>query len=95
LKGRYRISRNLNDVGKYKTPTLRNIAVTAPYMHDGRFPTLESVLLHYASGVQNSETLSPLLREGEQLGIKLSPQEQGDIIEFLYTLTDEKFINTY
>lgn len=95
FKGRYRITRDLNDLGKYKTPTLRNIALTAPYMHDGRFQTLERVLLHYAKGVQDSESLSPILKEGEQLGIKLSTQDQSDIIEFLHTLTDEEFINTY
>ncbi|SMG40571.1 cytochrome c peroxidase [Marivirga sericea] len=93
--GRYRISRDERDIGKYKTPTLRNIALTAPYMHDGRFPTLESVLIHYAKGVQDSETLSPILKDGEQLGIKLSPKEQSEIIEFLHTLTDEEFINNY
>lgn len=95
FKGRYRITRDPEDLGKYKTPTLRNIALTAPYMHDGRFPTLESVLLHYAEGVQKSETLSPLLKEGGKVGIKLSPQEQSDIIEFLHTLTDKEFINKY
>ena len=95
FKGRYRITRDPEDLGKYKTPTLRNIALTAPYMHDGRFPTLESVLLHYAKGVRKSETLSPLLKEGEKVGIELSPQEQSDIIEFLHTLTDKEFINKY
>lgn len=93
--GRYRISRDQNDVGKYKTPTLRNIALTAPYMHDGRFPTLESVLLHYAEGVQDSETLSLLLKQNQTLGIPLSSQEQNEIIDFLKTLTDEQFTNTY
>jgi len=53
------------------------------------------VLLHYAKGVRKSETLSPLLKEGEKVGIELSPQEQSDIIEFLHTLTDKEFINKY
>jgi len=93
--GRYRISRAHEDIGKYKTPTLRNIALTAPYMHDGRFLTLERVLQHYANGIKHSKTLSPILKKEGQLGIPLSAQEQSEIIEFLHTLTDEEFINSY
>ena len=64
--GRYRITRNDEDMGRFKVPTLRNIALSGPYMHDGRFNTLEAVLDHYANGVQVSATLSPMLQKDGQ-----------------------------
>jgi cytochrome c peroxidase len=84
--GRGRITHLPADIGKYKTPALRNVAVTAPYMHDGRFGTLEEVLEHYRSGVRPSATLDPLLSDG---GLPLSSEEGAAIIAFLRTLTDE------
>ncbi|MDX5481940.1 MAG: cytochrome-c peroxidase [Hymenobacteraceae bacterium] len=90
--GRGRITRQQQDIGKYKTPTLRNIALTAPYMHDGRFATLEQVLEHYRSGVVPSATLAPELRQQNgQLGIPITPEEKEKIILFLHTLTDKDF----
>ena len=89
--GRGRISGNPADIGKYKTPTLRNIALTAPYMHDGRFKTLAEVLEHYNSGVKNSATLDPLLQKNNRLGIALTAAEKEKIILFLNTLTDREF----
>jgi cytochrome c peroxidase len=94
--GRYRITRDPVDLGKFKVPTLRNVALSGPYMHDGRFKTLDQVLAHYAGGVQHSATLSPLLQKDGQPGLGLSSSEQQKIISFLHTLTDEEFIrNSY
>lgn len=87
--GRFRITRNPVDIGKFRTPTLRNIAVTGPYMHDGRFATLEAVLEHYASGVKKSATLDRRIPVG---GFRFSPKERAEIIHFLMTLTDENFL---
>lgn len=78
---------------KFKVPSLRNAALTAPYMHDGRFGSLESVLNFYASGVRASATLDPLLSNNGVLGIALTQEEKTAIIAFLKTLTDEEFIN--
>lgn len=91
--GRYRITRNDEDMGRFKVPTLRNIALSSPYMYDGRFKTLDEVLAHYADGVQVSATLSPLLQKNGQPGLGLSNSEQQKIISFLHTLTDEEFVS--
>lgn len=91
--GRYRITRNDEDMGRFKVPTLRNIALSGPYMHDGRFNTLEAVLDHYANGVQVSATLSPMLQKDGQPGLGLSSSERQKIISFLHTLTDEEFVS--
>ena len=89
LYGRGRITRLAADVGKYKTPTLRNITLTGPYMHDGRFQSLEEVLEHYRAGVVPSPTLATQLRQGQVLGIPLSDADKESILAFLQTLTDE------
>ncbi|MBO2007437.1 cytochrome-c peroxidase [Hymenobacter negativus] len=91
--GRAQISGQPADVGRFKVPTLRNVALTAPYMHDGRFQTLAQVLAHYDHGVIASPTLDPALRPpGGRLGIALTTQEQDDLLAFLQTLTDQSFI---
>jgi cytochrome c peroxidase len=91
--GRAHITSRAADRGRFRVPSLRNVARTAPYMHDGRFATLPQVLAHYAHGVQPSPTLDPLLRQpGGQLGIALSSQDQADLLAFLHTLTDEAFL---
>ena len=80
------------DKAKFKTPTLRNIEVTGPYMHDGRFSTLEEVIEHYNSGGHASSTVSPLMKNiGD--GLLLSPEDKQALIAFLRTLTDEEFLN--
>ncbi len=76
-----------SDNGRFKAPTLRNIALTAPYMHDGGIATLEGVLDHYASGGKAIPNKSPAMRSH-----KLTPQERADLIEFLRTLTDEELL---
>lgn len=92
-RGRNEVSSLPDDVGKFRVPSLRNIAATAPYMHNGKFKTLESVLEHYASGVKDSPSLDPLLRQPDgTLGIPLSFSERQALIAFLKTLTDEEFL---
>lgn len=90
--GRYHVSLIESDKGKFKVPSLRNVAITAPYMHDGSLRTLESVLAHYALGVQKSSTLDPELDKNGVIGIPMSTEERTAIIRFLHTLTDDKFI---
>lgn len=89
--GRMAVTQNEADRGKFKTPSLRNVALTAPYMHDGRFTTLEQVVAHYSNGVQRSATLDANLAKHPEGGLQLSPQEQADLVAFLRTLTDEPF----
>lgn len=94
------VTKDPQDKGKFKVPTLRNIAVTGPYMHDGRFGTLEEVMEHYNTGIRLSETLSPLILEADNqkinpdqaTGLQLENQEVQAIIAFLHTLTDERFL---
>jgi len=90
--GRYRVTLNENDRYKFKVPSLRNIEKTAPYMHDGRFFTLEAVLNHYSSGVVGSATLDASLSNNGNLGIALTDSEKAKIIAFLKTLTDEQYL---
>jgi cytochrome c peroxidase len=86
--------------GMFKVPSLRNIDLTAPYMHDGRFNTLEQVLDHYDSGIKYSSTLSPLIVEADNRGavaaggisLHLTAGEKAAIIAFLHTLTDRDFV---
>ena len=90
--GRFRITLNPADMHKFKTPSLRNVAKTPPYMHDGRFFTLDAVLNHYSNGVQDSPTFDAQLKQNNVLGISLSDDEKTKLVAFLNTLTDEDFI---
>lgn len=87
-EGRKMITQNVSDLGKFKVPTLRNIAISYPYMHDGRLNTLDQVLEHYNSGIKQSSTLDPIL----QNGITLTADDKAKLISFLNTLTDNTFI---
>jgi cytochrome c peroxidase len=89
--GRSRITELPDDLGKFKVPSLRNVTLTPPYMHDGRFQTLEQVLSHYASQVKNTPTVDPALRSGDSLGIPITDDERVKIIAFIKTLTDHEF----
>jgi cytochrome c peroxidase len=89
--GRYKITLVASDNGKFKTPSLRNIALTAPYMHDGRFATLQQVLDHYNTGFHYSTNLDPILVIANKG--RMSTQDMDDIIAFLGTLTDTAFAN--
>ncbi|MEO1654719.1 MAG: cytochrome c peroxidase [Bacteroidota bacterium] len=85
-----------SDLGKMRVPSLRNIALTAPYMHDGRFQTLEAVLDHYNEHIQNAPNLDPLIMEASNEpdggSLLLTKEEKEDIILFLHMLTDSSFI---
>ena len=92
-QGRYRITHDLPDMGKFKTPSLRNVMLTAPYMHDGRFSDINEVLDHYTSGMKISPSTDPLLYQNHgQVGIPLTTVERQSIISFLATLTDHEFL---
>ncbi len=80
------------DSGKFKIPSLRNVEVTAPYMHDGRFATLEEVLDFYSEGVQMSVNIDSKMGLAHQGGVRLSTEEKKQIIAFLKTLTDSTFL---
>lgn len=80
--------------GMFKVPSLRNIIFTAPYMHDGRFATLDDVIDHYSHGIKNNEFLDSRLQnfEGQPQRLDLTPLERNALKEFLFTLTDTKFM---
>lgn len=82
-----------NDNGKFRSPSLRNLAYTAPYMHDGRFSTLDEVINHYSEGLQNSSTIDPLMKQISQGGVQLSQDDKADLKAFLLSLSDPSFIN--
>jgi len=85
---------NPNDIGKFKIPSLKNIAVRPPYMHDGRFSNLEEVIEHYSSGIQNHQNLiSPLVNANGEVGqFDFTQNEKDALIAFLKTLTDNQML---
>ena len=87
--GREAVTQNPMDKGKFKVPSLRNIELTAPYMHDGRFQTLEEVIDHYNEGIKMSSTADPTVINTMESGLFLTDQDKVDLINFLKTLTDE------
>jgi len=91
-EGLFLVTGNPLDKGKFRTPTLRNIEFSAPYMHDGRFETLEEVIEHYNSGGVYSSTISPLLKFNG-IGLNLTEQDKIDLVNFLKTLSDYDYIN--
>ncbi|MEM9549282.1 MAG: cytochrome c peroxidase [Bacteroidota bacterium] len=86
-RGRERVTLDPVDEGRFRVATLRNVELTAPYMHDGSLPTLKSVLQHYSSKGSSHKNKNSILNE-----INLTPEEEDDIIAFLKTLTDHEFI---
>jgi cytochrome c peroxidase len=84
------ITGNPDDMAKFKTPTLRNVEYTAPYMHDGRFATLPEVVEHYNSGGKATPTTDPFIRT--QNGLGLTPSEVNDVVEFLKTFSDPDYL---
>ncbi len=92
-KGRGFISGKIYDNGKFKIPSLRNVALTAPYMHDGRFKTLKEVLDFYSEGVKPNINIDSKMEYAHQGGVHLSSDEKRKIIAFLMTLTDSAFIS--
>lgn len=99
-EGVYDVSGELGDRGRFKAPTLRNIVVTAPYMHDGSIETLEEVIDHYAAGGRNV-TMGDSVGDGREnpnksafvSGFEISEEQKADLIEFLRSLTDEQFLS--
>jgi cytochrome c peroxidase len=85
--GRTRITEKAEDEGKFKVPTLRNVALTAPYMHDGSLATLRDVIEFYSRGGQGHRNTDPTIRP-----LNLSGQEKEDLLAFLGSLTDEGFV---
>jgi len=81
------------DFGLFKSPSLRNLAFSAPYMHDGRFITLDEVINHYSEGLVYSETIDPLMKKIAQGGVQLSEADKADLKAFLLSLSDPSFIN--
>lgn len=86
--GRAKVTGKSSDAGKFAVPSLRNVALTAPYMHDGRFSTLAEVMQHYATGVMRSATLDPNLAKHPDGGVPLTEADQRALVAFLQTLTD-------
>ena len=89
--GRFDFTKNKRDKNLFSTPSLRNIALTAPYMHDGRFQTLEEAIAHYSGPAHRSETLDPNLAKHPKAGLQLIKEDQAALISFLKTLSDPKF----
>ena len=81
-----------NDIGLFKTPSLRNLAYSAPYMHDGRFATLEEVIEHYSTGLVHSTTIDPLMKNVDDGGAHLTPPDKEALKAFLLSLSDDSFI---
>ena len=79
------------DNGKFKSPSLRNLAYTAPYMHDGRFETLEEVINHYSEGLVYSETIDPLMKNIAEGGAHLTEEDKADLKAFLLSLSEPGF----
>jgi len=98
--GLYQFTRRPADIGKFKAPTLRNIALTAPYMHDGSIPTLEEVIEHYAAGGRTIAD-GPWAGVGHDNpakdkllhGFTLTPRNRADLVAFLRSLTDETLVH--
>lgn len=86
--GRAHITRLAGDLYKFKVPSLRNLKYSQPYMHDGRFTTLDAVLNHYGTGIQSSPTLDPLLASGAII----TADQKEDLLSFMNTLNDESFV---
>jgi cytochrome c peroxidase len=89
---RYSVTGDPSDHGAYKATTLRNIELTGPYMHDGRFKTLEEVIDFYSDGVIWSPYVHPLMHHAYDGGIHLTANQKGDLISFIKTLRDETFL---
>ncbi|MFA8449874.1 MAG: cytochrome-c peroxidase, partial [Bacteroidales bacterium] len=92
-RDRFSYTKDPMDLGAYKAPTLRNIEVCGPYMHDGRFETLERVIEFYSHEVKNSKYIDPLMHHVANQGIQLTQSEKKELISFIKTLRDDEFLN--
>jgi cytochrome c peroxidase len=91
-RDRYSVTGNPKDIGAYRAPTLRNIELTAPYMHDGRFATLEEVIDFYSHDVKQSPYVHPLMHHVHRGGVQLTPIEKQHLLAFIRTLRDDEFL---
>ncbi len=89
-KGRFRINSDSSDIGKFKVPSLRNVALTYPYMHDGSLTSLDEVISHYASGGENHVN-----KDKRIVSFTITAEERADLIEFLGSLTDMSFLDDF
>lgn len=90
------VDQDLGASGSFKVPSLRNVAVTAPYMHDGRFASLDDVFNHYSSGIKENVNVDWRLRNqttGRAISLNITDKDKKDIIGFLNTLTDEQMLS--
>lgn len=92
--GRFQFTKNERDRNIFSTPSLRNIALTAPYMHDGRFQTLEETIAHYSGPMHRSKTLDPNLAKHPKAGLQLKKEDQAALVDFLKTLSDPKYLRS-
>jgi cytochrome c peroxidase len=90
-RARQSVTGRIEDAGKFKVPSLRNVDLTGPYMHDGRFETLEEVIDHYADGVKPSESLDPNISKHPEGGLALTCDDRKALVAFLKALTDSKY----
>ncbi|MBS1717776.1 MAG: cytochrome C peroxidase [Armatimonadetes bacterium] len=90
-EGRARATGRQTDIGKFKTPSLRNLALSGPYMHDGRFKTLQEVIDHYSEHISQNANLDPNIAKHPVEGIRLSPHQKKALIAFLNTLNEPDF----
>ena len=90
--GRMAVTKREGDRAKFAVPSLRNLTVTGPYMHDGRFKSLEEVVEHYATGVKRNPTLDPNLAKHPDGGVPLNAEDKQAVVAFLKTLTDERYV---
>ena len=93
--GRFGVTHEQSDEGKFKIPSLKNIALTAPYMHDGRLVNLSDVLIHYSNGIKNHQNLDSKLKNssGEPLKLDITASQKEALIAFLSTLTDNSMLS--
>lgn len=91
--GQFLITGDSIDFGKFKSPSLRNIEITGPYMHDGRFATLEEVIDFYSEGLVPSKTVDPLMKQLHKGGLQLNTEEKASLVAFIKTLTDPDFLD--
>lgn len=87
--GRFNVTKIISDIGKFKTPSLRNVALTGPYMHDGSISTLEEVIEYYDKGGDKNRFKDPAI-----FPLKLTEQEKKDLVAFLRSLTSSKYLKS-
>ena len=91
---RHSITDDPMDIGAYRAPSLINIELTAPYMHDGRFSSLDEIIDFYSEELVYSDYVHPLMKNVRQKGVQLTDEEKADLKAFLLTLTDYEMIQS-